>query len=281
MSSSADGMRSRVANFARASATIACQPRSFAPRHIASAVSTAPYTKRRGGGPYHSTKTFEPSSSVSSVLRPRRMSSSNCATASSSPSPTCSPDSSTSTFVPASSPSIAVKRIPRSSDSRSSASRWMRLISTRSRKTSISPPQGRPTLQARSSSIPYETSLGSPVASTSCAFSKTSLSTQPPETEPHIFPDSEIARLAPIGRGAERRVATTVATTTFSPSSFQRSISGRISFTLRASFRCRPALRRALRDCGDYGRAGTGQRTEGPRAFRRRAAGTRDCPSAG
>ena len=30
MSSSADGIRSRVANFARASATIACQPRSFA-----------------------------------------------------------------------------------------------------------------------------------------------------------------------------------------------------------------------------------------------------------
>ena len=38
----ADGIPFRVANFARASATIACQPRSFAPRHIASAVSTAP-----------------------------------------------------------------------------------------------------------------------------------------------------------------------------------------------------------------------------------------------
>ena len=127
MSSSADGIRSRVANFARASATIACQPSSFAPRHIASAVSTAPYTKRRGGGPYHSTKTFEPSSSVRSVLRPRRMSPSNCATASPSPSPTRSPDSRTSTFVPAVAPSTAVKRIPRSSDSRSSASRWIRL----------------------------------------------------------------------------------------------------------------------------------------------------------
>ena len=42
MSSSADGIRSRVANFPRASATIVCQPSSFAPRHIASAVSTAP-----------------------------------------------------------------------------------------------------------------------------------------------------------------------------------------------------------------------------------------------
>ena len=38
-------MRSRVANFPRASATIECQPSSFAPLHIASAVSTAPYTK--------------------------------------------------------------------------------------------------------------------------------------------------------------------------------------------------------------------------------------------
>src|SRR6187431_1539423 len=56
------------------------------------------------------------------------MSSSNCATASSRPSPICSPDSSTRTFVPAASPSTAVKRIARSSDSRSSASRWMRLI---------------------------------------------------------------------------------------------------------------------------------------------------------
>ena len=42
MSSSAEGIRSRVANFARASATIVLQPRSFAPRQSASAVSTAP-----------------------------------------------------------------------------------------------------------------------------------------------------------------------------------------------------------------------------------------------
>ena len=78
--------------------------------------------------------------------------------------------------------------------------------------------------------IPYDRSLGSPVASTSWAFSKTSLSTHPPETEPHIFPDSEIARLVPTGRGADLRVATTVATTTFSPSSRHCSTSFRISF---------------------------------------------------
>ena len=42
ISSSADGMRSRVANFARASATIAVQPSSFAALQSASAVSTAP-----------------------------------------------------------------------------------------------------------------------------------------------------------------------------------------------------------------------------------------------
>src|SRR6478672_7789654 len=78
-----------------------------------------------------------------------------------------------------------------------SASRTRRFAphSTTSRNTSISPPHGSPTLQATSSEIPYERSLGSPVSSTSCAFSNTSLSTHPPDTEPHIFPDSEMARL--------------------------------------------------------------------------------------
>jgi len=39
----------------------------------------------------------------------------------------------------------------------------------------------------------------------------TSLSTQPPETEPASSPRCEIASLDPTGRGAENRVATTVA----------------------------------------------------------------------
>ena len=44
--------------------------------------------------------------------------------------------------------------------------------------------------------MPYERSFGSPVGKTSCALSYTSLSTQPPETEPHIFPEDEMAKLA-------------------------------------------------------------------------------------
>jgi hypothetical protein len=42
ISSSADGTRSGVRKVARASATMAVHPRSFAPRASASAVSTAP-----------------------------------------------------------------------------------------------------------------------------------------------------------------------------------------------------------------------------------------------
>ena len=54
-----------------------------------------------------------------------------------------------------------------------------------------------------------------------------SLDVQPPETEPQSLPDAVIARLDPTGRGAVRRFATTVATTTSSPSCCQRSISPR------------------------------------------------------
>src|SRR5215510_8774927 len=115
---------------------------------------------------------------------------------------------------------------------------------------------------------------------TAIALSNTSLSTQPPDTEPHIFPDSETARLVPTGRGADRRVATTVATTTFSPASRQASTSGRISFTPHASFRCRRPPPPAPRDSSDYGRAGTGPRTAAPRACRLTAAGTADFPGA-
>src|SRR3954469_3542211 len=72
---------------------------------------------------------------------------------------------------------------------------------------------------------------GSPPASTSCAASTTSDSTQPPETEPASSPLSLTTSFDPIGRGDERRVAMTVATATFSPRARQRSISGRSSFT--------------------------------------------------
>src|SRR4029077_14817098 len=51
-----------------------------------------------------------------------------------------------------------------------------------------------------------------------------------------------MARLVPTGRGAERRVATTVATTTFSPSFRQRSTSPRISFMWASPSRCVASL---------------------------------------
>src|SRR5439155_9840336 len=150
--------------------------------------------------------------------------------------------------------------------------------SKRSTKTSISPPQGRPTPIASSSEIPYVSSFGSPVFRTSCACSKTSPSTQPPDTEPQIWPLSETANFEPTGRGAESRVATTVATATRSPCSRQRSTSWAISFTRRASSRFRRARQRARRGSRRCARAGTGRRTGGPRACRPRVARSRRAP---
>jgi len=94
--------------------------------------------------------------------------------------------------------------------------------SSGSTKTSISPPQGSPTLKASSSAMPYESRRGRPLRSTSCAASQTSLSTHPPETEPAISPRSETTSFEPTGRGADRREATTVATATRSPRWRQR-----------------------------------------------------------
>ena len=53
-----------------------------------------------------------------------------------------------------------------------------------STKTSISPPQGSPTVHASSSAIPYDTTFGSSPARIDFARSATSASTQPPDTEP-------------------------------------------------------------------------------------------------
>src|SRR5205085_4049411 len=106
--------------------------------------------------------------------------------------------------------------------------------SSGSTNTSISPPHGRPTSSAMSSVIPYVSRRDVPPASTSCAASTTSPSTQPPETEPASSPLSPTASFEPMGRGADRRVATTVASATFSPRARQRSICGSSSFT-----RCR------------------------------------------
>src|SRR4029079_3049206 len=78
------------------------------------------------------------------------------------------------------------------------------------------------------------------------AVTATSLSTQPPETEPNSSPRSDTASFAPTGRGAERRVATTVARATFSPRERPFSM-------VSASVRTRPAYRaraRSLLRCG-------------------------------
>ena len=103
ISSSALGIRSAVANLPRASATIVCQPSRLARRQSSSAVSTAPMTSSRGGGPNTSAKILP-----SSVrwLRPRR---------------SASPSSVESVRVPTPSPSTTVNRTarsPRSSNAR-------------------------------------------------------------------------------------------------------------------------------------------------------------------
>src|SRR5438045_3989087 len=125
---------------------------------------------------------------------------------------------------PARSPSTTVNATCAASGSGSSSS-------TRSTKTSISPPHGSPTSHASSSAIPYETSLGRPLAKTSVAWVATSLSTHPPETDPASSPLSETASFDPSGRGADRRVATTVASATAFPSARQRSIASSTSRT--------------------------------------------------
>src|SRR6266540_369705 len=183
-SSPALGRRSFVANPGRASTTAVRQPSRVAARQSASAVSTAPKTSRRGGGPSTSAKTVSPSSS-STRLGPASIASRAVRRRS-----------------PARSPSITVRDTPGSSGSGSP-------LSSRSTKTSISPPQGSPTSQASSSAIPYERSRGAPPAITSRACSATSLSTHPPETEPNSFPFSETASFDPTGRGAERSLAET------------------------------------------------------------------------
>jgi hypothetical protein len=71
MSSSALGIRSGVANFPRASATIVRHPIILAALQRVSAVSTAPKTSKRGGGPSTSAKTVRPSSSTSCERLPR------------------------------------------------------------------------------------------------------------------------------------------------------------------------------------------------------------------
>src|SRR6266540_4003889 len=73
------------------------------------------------------------------------------------------------------------------------------------------PPQARPTSQAVSSAMPKCSSLGRFDFNTSTPSSNTAPSTQPPLTEPVIFPSGVIAILAPARRGDEPHVWITVA----------------------------------------------------------------------
>ena len=197
------------------------------------------------------------------------------------PSPTRSPDSRTSSFEPTPSPSTTVKSRPRSPDSSSSASRSIS-VTPRALDEHVD------LAAAGQADAPGEL-VGDPVGEqlrlartrTPPARSRRRRSRRIRRRRSRTSsPTRRSPRLAPTGRGAERRVATTVATTTFSPASSQRSTSGRISFMRRASFRCRRALPPALRDFADYGRRGIGRRTAARAHARRRAAGTPDSPSA-
>ncbi|CNV36710.1 Uncharacterised protein [Mycobacterium tuberculosis] len=88
---------------------------------------------------------------------------------------------------------------------------------TGSTKTSMMPPQVRPTANAVSSLTPQCSSRGIPVWATSAASSYTAPSTQPPDTDPLTEPSGATTIAAPGGRGADRKVRTTVATPAVSP----------------------------------------------------------------
>jgi hypothetical protein len=73
------------------------------------------------------------------------------------------------------------------------------------------PPQASPTSQARSWLTPKVTSLGA-LASMACAISSAvAVSTQPPDTDPAIFPSAVASKQAPSDRGAEPQTLVTTA----------------------------------------------------------------------
>src|SRR5437763_159185 len=72
-------------------------------------------------------------------------------------------------------------------------------------------------------------SFGSAPSRIDFARSATSASTQPPETEPYRRPERVTASFEPSGRGALRRVATTVASATSSPAARHSSAFARTS----------------------------------------------------
>src|SRR5579884_2044818 len=103
----------------------------------------------------------------------------------------------------------------RSSASSSAARSWVSPAGCT--KTSMWPPQARPTSKATSSATPYSTSRGRSDVSTSWATSNTAPSMQPLDTEPAIRPELLTSILEPSGLGLEPHVSTTVARATRSP----------------------------------------------------------------
>src|SRR2546429_4040466 len=93
------------------------------------------------------------------------------------------------------------------------------------------PPQVRPTANASESLTPYRCRTGTPVSTTSRASSYTAPSTHPPETLPTAVPSAPTSIVAPGGRGADRQVATTVATPTGASAAHQRCSSSSTSRT--------------------------------------------------
>jgi hypothetical protein len=104
-----------------------------------------------------------------------------------------------------------------------------------STKTSMMPPQVRPTAKASSSDMPYVCSTGCPLARTSPVSSYTAPSTQPPETLPTTSPSAATAIAAPGSLGALLNVRTTVARPNASPVSHHLEIGSRMSRTIVTS----------------------------------------------
>src|SRR4051812_26707326 len=77
--------------------------------------------------------------------------------------------------------------------------------------------------------MPYRCRTGRPLSTTSWPRSYTAPSTQPPETEPTAVSSGPTSIEAPGGRGADRKVATTVPTPISSPLRHHSSSSGRTS----------------------------------------------------
>ena len=97
-------------------------------------------------------------------------------------------------------------------------------------RTSIVPPQARPTSHACSSLMPYRITRERPSLRARSISSAAAPSTQPPLTEPAIRPSSASRRTAPSGRGADPNVRITTARPNPTPSVCQVRIVSTSSF---------------------------------------------------